>query len=120
MFPSGSSAFPPYHQRATPYIFSAAEVARFLEAAASLTPSHSTPLRPEVTRLAIVLQFTTGMRRGELLNLTLSDFDCGDATLYIRETKFFKSRLLPINAQIADEIERCLRARARKRLPTPP
>jgi integrase/recombinase XerD len=114
------AAFPPYHQRAKPYIFSAAEVARLLEAAASLTPSHSTPLRPEVTRLAIVLLFTTGMRRGELLNLTLSDFDRGAATLYIRETKFFKSRLLPINAQIADEIERCLRARARKRLPTPP
>jgi len=114
------AAFPPYHQRAKPYIFSEAEVAQLLKAAASLTPSHSTPLRPEVTRLAIVLLFTTGIRRGELLNLTLGDYNRGDATLHIRETKFFKSRLLPINAQIADEIERYLRARARKRLPTPP
>ena len=49
------AAFPPYHQRgAKPYIFSAAEVARLLKSAASLAPNHSTPLRPEVTRLAIV------------------------------------------------------------------
>jgi integrase/recombinase XerD len=114
------AAFPPYHQRAKPYIFSEAEVALLLKAAASLTPSPSTPLRPDVTRLAIVLLFTTGIRRGELLNLTLGDYDRGEATLHIRETKFFKSRLLPINAQIVDEIERYLLARARKRLPTPP
>jgi integrase len=73
-----------------------------------------------VTRLAIVLLFTTGIRRGELLHLTLGDYNRGEATLHIRETKFFKSRLLPINAQIADEIQRFLGARARKRLPTPP
>jgi len=114
------AAFPPYHQRAKPYIFSAAEVAQLLKAAASLVPSHSTPLRPEVTRLAIVLLFTTGMRRGELLNLTLGDYNRSEATLHIRETKFFKSRVLPINPQIADEIESYLRVRARKRLPTPP
>ena len=60
------------------------------------------------------------MRRGELLNLTLGDYNRSEATLHIRETKFFKSRLLPINPQIADEIESYLRARARKRLPTPP
>jgi integrase len=114
------AAFPPYHQRAKPYIFSAAEVARLLKAAASLAPSHSTPLRPEVTRLAIVLLFTTGMRRGELLNLTLGDYNRSEATLHIRETKFFKSRVLPINPQIADEIESYIRARARKCLPTPP
>jgi integrase/recombinase XerD len=114
------AAFPPYHQRAKPYILSAAEVAQLLKAAASLTPSPSTPLRPEITRLAIVLLFTTGMRRGELLNLTLGDYNRQEATLLIRETKFFKSRLLPINPQIATEIERYLGARARKRLPSSP
>jgi integrase/recombinase XerD len=72
------AAFPPYHQRAKPYIFSEAEVAQLLNAAASLKPSPSTPLRPEVTRLAIILLFTTGIRRGELLNLTLGDYDRGN------------------------------------------
>jgi integrase len=114
------AAFPPYHQRARPYIFSEAEVAQLLHATASLKPSSSTPLRPEVTRLAIVLLFTTGIRRGELLNLTLGDYNQHDQTLHIRQTKFYKSRLLPINVHIAEEIERYLRTRTRKRLPTLP
>jgi integrase/recombinase XerD len=66
------------------------------------------PLRPEVIRLALVLLFTTGIRRGELLRLTLSDYDRENATLLIRESKFHKSRLLPLNSDIAEEINRCL------------
>lgn len=62
------------------------------------------PLRPEVTRLAIVLLFTTEIRRGELLNLTVGDYNRKEATLHIRVTKFYKFRPLPINSQIADEM----------------
>jgi integrase/recombinase XerD len=112
------SSFPPYHQRLTPYIFSEIEVSRLIEAASALKRNPSSPLRPEVTRLAIVLLFTTGVRRGELLNLKLGDYDRHEATLRIRETKFYKSRLLPINTDIADEIERYLRIRTRRQLPT--
>ena len=65
----------------------------------SLKRNPASPLRPEVTRLAIVLLFTTGMRRGELLNLTLGDYNRQESTLHIRETKFYKSRLLPINGE---------------------
>ena len=61
----------------------------------------SSPLRPEVIRLAIVLLFTTGIRRGELLRLTVGDYDRRDATLRIRESKFHESRLLPLNDDIA-------------------
>jgi integrase/recombinase XerD len=112
--------FPPYHQRAKPYIFSTAEIAKLLKAAEGLAPSASTPLRSEITRLAIVLLFTTGIRRGELLKLTVGDYIRKEATLHIRATKFYKSRLLPVNAQVADEIERYLRARSRNRLPLRP
>jgi integrase len=109
--------FPQRHQPLIPYIFSEAEVARLLRAAASLTRPPSSPLRPEVIRLAIVLLFTTGIRRGELLRLRLSDYNRQDSTLLIRESKFHKSRLLPINGGIAGEIESYLRARKRHRLP---
>ena len=95
--------------------FSAAEVGKLLSAAAHLKRNPASPLRPELTRLAIVLLFTTGMRRGELLKLTFGDYDRQEATLHIRETKFYKSRLLPINGEIADEIERYLRVRTRRR-----
>ncbi len=116
-FVPDASSFPAYHQRLKPYIFSEADVASLLGAASCLKRYPSSPLRPEVIRLAIALLFTTGMRRGELLGLTLGDYDRRESTLHIRETKFYKSRLLPINASIADEMDRCLRARAQRKLP---
>ena len=112
--------FPQRHQQLNPYIFSETEVAKLLRAASSLTRNPASPLRPEVMRLAIVLLFTTGIRRGELLRLQLGDYNRRESTLHIRETKFYKSRLLPINADIADEIESYLRARIRQRLPVSP
>jgi integrase/recombinase XerD len=111
------NSFPSYHQRLKPHIFSEAEVARLLRAASGLQRNPLSPLRPEVIRLAILLLFTTGIRRGELLNLTLGDYNRRESTLHIRETKFYKSRLLPINSSIADEIDRYLRARAWRKLP---
>lgn len=109
--------FPRPHQSLQPYIFSEEEVAKLLRAASGLKRTPPSPLRPEVIRLAIVLLFTTGIRLGELLRLTLGDIDRRNAALLIRESKFHKSRLLPLNDDIAEEIERYLRARARKKLP---
>jgi integrase/recombinase XerD len=111
--------FPDYHQPLKPYIFSEAEVAAMLNATSGLKRTPSSPLRPEVIRLSIILLFTTGIRRGELLNLALADYDHREC-LHIRETKFYKSRLLPINRDIAEEIERYLRARLRRRVPVSP
>ena len=114
------TSFPAYHQRLKPYIFSEAEVARLLRAASGLKRSPLSPLRPEVVRLAITLLFTTGIRRGELLNLTIGDYNRPESTLHIRQTKFYKSRLLPINSGIADEIDRYLRARTQRKLSVSP
>jgi len=114
------TSFPAYHQRLKPYIFSDPEVARLLRAASGLKRSPLSPLRPEAIRLAIILLFTTGIRRGELLNLMISDYNRPESTLHIRQTKFYKSRLLPINSGIADEIDRYLRARTQRKLSVSP
>jgi len=114
------SSFPPYHQRLKPYIFSEAEVAGLLRAASSLKRNPLSPLRPETIRLAIILLFTTGIRRGELLNLMIGDYNRQESTLHIRETKFYKSRLLPINSGVADEIDRYLRTRSQRKLSVSP
>ena len=111
------SSFPAYHQRLKPYIFSEAEVAKLLRAASGLKRDASSPVRPETIRLAIALLFTTGIRRGELLALKLGDYNRRESTLHIRETKFYKSRLLPLNDSIADEMDHCLRARTHRKLP---
>jgi integrase/recombinase XerD len=112
------TSFPPYHQRLRPHIFTESEVARLMEAASRLKGNPAAPLRPELTRLAIMLLFTTGMRRGELLNLTEGDYSRREATLHIRATKFYKSRLLPIHEGISNEIEKYLSLRAKRKLPS--
>jgi integrase len=70
-----------------------------------------------VARLAITLLYTAGLRRGELARLTLSDYDPTAGVLLIRETKFFKSRLVPLSADAVVEIDRYLEQRLRPGFP---
>ncbi|WP_408733516.1 tyrosine-type recombinase/integrase [Pseudomonas sp. LS1212] len=68
-----------------------------LAAAEQLSPVPTSPLRPAVLRLAVVLLYTAGLRRGELLRLTLADADSAQGVLHIRESKFHKSRFVPLS-----------------------
>jgi integrase len=96
-----------------PYIFSEAQIVRLLRVATSL-PSHSTSLlRAAVCRIAIVLLYTVGLRRGELVRLVLSDYDATEQTLLVRKSKFHKSRLVALSDSAAREMDRYLRARRR-------
>lgn len=100
---------------AAPVIFGPAEVASMLAAAQKLLPAPNSPLRPAVLRLAIVLLYTAGLRRGELLRLTLADADPVHGVLRIRESKFHKSRFVPLSR----DAQRELRAYLRQRLAPP-
>ncbi|WP_247381926.1 MULTISPECIES: tyrosine-type recombinase/integrase [unclassified Bradyrhizobium] len=44
----------------------------------------------------LVLTYCAGLRLGELARLNLADIDLQVGTITIRETKFFKSRILPL------------------------
>lgn len=109
--------FPAKHQSLSPYIFSESNVARLLDAARYLQPSTNSPVRPENLRLGILLLFTVGLRRGELLHLTLGDFNSGEGTLLIRDTKFHKSRILPLSPSVSAELAAYLARRNERRLP---
>lgn len=109
--------FPPLHQPIRPHIFTQAEIARLLRAARALEPAHQVPLRRELYRLAIALLYTAGLRRGELLRLTFGDYEPRQHTLLIRETKFHKSRLLPLSPDCCQEVESYRAARRALRLP---
>lgn len=111
------SLFPSPHPPVQPYIFAEAEVARLLHRAATLPRPPESPLRPELFRLAITLLYTTGLRRGELLGMHIGDYDLREQTLLVRETKFHKSRLLPLSRDGSHELERYLQARRAQRLP---
>jgi integrase/recombinase XerD len=99
-----------------PYIFRAEEVARLVARARRLPRRSLAPLRSEVLALAIVLLYCTGLRRGELLRLVISDYDAADRTLLVRASKFHKSRILPLSTDASEAIERYLRARCQRRL----
>ena len=109
--------FPPVHQAIRPHIFTDSEIVHLLAAAGTLTRSFKSPLRPENMRLATVVLSTTGLRRGELMRLAVGDYDPPQRTLAIRESKFHKSRLVPLSADTAREIEHVIEIRHRRRLP---
>ena len=106
---------PLYFARPQPYrapvLVEPEQVARMLACAVALPPSANSPLRAQVLRLAIVLLYTAGLRRGEVLRLTLADVDGEAGVVRVRESKFHKSRLVPLSASAHGELHRYLRAR---------
>jgi integrase len=88
-----------------------------LATARTLVRTSNSPLCPDNMRLAIVLLYTTGLRRGELTRLTVGDYDSRERTLTIRESKFHKSRLVPVSADAAHEIQCLLGTRRQQRFP---
>jgi integrase/recombinase XerD len=109
--------FPAPHQAVQPHVFSEVEITRLLQATTKMPTSPRYVLRPMVLRLAVILLYTTGLRRGELVRLTLGDYDQHEHTLLVRDSKFHKSRYLPLSADANTEIEAYLTARQKHHLP---
>lgn len=107
------SSFPSPQRAIRPHFFTYEEITRTLRTIEELPPSPASPLRREVFRLAIVLLYTAGLRRGEVVRLTLGDYDLAGRTLTIRASKFHKSRLVPLSATAASEMEVYLAKRRR-------
>ena len=100
--------FPRPCPHAAPVIFGPVEIGRMLVAARSLPRGSKSPLRPHVARIAVVLLYTAGLRRGELLRLTLDDVGLEASTLRIRESKFRKSRTVPLSLSAREELDEYL------------
>jgi integrase/recombinase XerD len=111
------SQFPPMPPRPQPYIFTEGEIVRLLRASDALEPNAPSPLHPQVARLAVTLLYTAGLRRGEVVRLTLGDYDATERVLLIRDSKFHKSRLLPLSDDAAREMACYLRHRLRPSFP---
>lgn len=105
------SRFPRPCPYEAPRIFDPIAVPKMLAAASELRPTPGSPLRSAVLRLAVVLLYTAGLRRGELLRLSLQDVDCRAGVLRIRQSKFHKSRLVPLSDDARHELRVYLRRR---------
>ena len=88
-----------------PYIFTSDEIKRIFEITDHYPLHESTPNRHLVLPLLFRLLYGCGLRISEALNLTIQDVDLKNGTLYIRNTKFNKERVLPMAESLK---ERCL------------
>lgn len=78
-----------------PYIYSRDELQCLLEATRILEHNHS-PLQHKTFRILLLVLYGAGLRPSEGLHLRCCDVDFDKRVLTIWDTKFFKSRLVPI------------------------
>ena len=88
-----AGVWPTTSPRPTPYMWSPADIGRLLDAARHMV----TPLRAATHEALFGLLAATGMRIGEAINLTIDDVDLADSVVTIRNTKFGRSRLVPLH-----------------------
>lgn len=98
--------------RPVPYIYARDELARILETAGQLRRQKPNPMRRQLYVMLFGLIAATGLRVSEALRLRLGDVLPG-GVLHIRETKFNKSRLVPLHKSVVEALERYLDIRRR-------
>ncbi len=83
------------HRRLAPHIYTEQEIADLLAEAGRLAPSAG--LRPTTYRTLFGLFAATGLRLSEALCLRDRDVDLSSGVLTVRQTKFKKSRCVPVH-----------------------
>jgi integrase len=111
-FVPSADAFSRLRPYVRPVIIEPAQVVRMLAAADALPVHNKSPLHPAVGRIATVLLYTAGLRSGELRRLQVEDVEDNGTVLRIRESKFHKSRLVPLSESAQTEVRRYLKRRA--------
>ncbi|SRR6266849_1473823 len=91
-----------HHRRPVPYLYTEEEVVTLLSATDALSPA----LRAATHRCLFGLLAATGMRICEGIALDRSDVDLDAGVILIRQTKFNKSRQLPLLASVIEELGR--------------
>lgn len=92
--------WPAKSHRATPYLYSDADIAALMAAAHQFR----SPLRAVTFETLVGLLAVTGVRIGEALGLDRDDVDLDDGVLRIREAKFGKSREVPLHPSTVDAL----------------
>jgi integrase/recombinase XerD len=105
---------------ALPTIIKPDQIARMLELTSIVRPTSRSPLWPAILRLSIVLLYTAGLRRRELVRLTVGDADAQHGVLRIRESKHHKGRWVPLSPSAAAELRAYVRARMSSKFKTLP
>ena len=104
----------PAFRRSLPYLYSPDEIATLMKEASHLGPKDS--LRPYTYVALIGLLASSGLRVGEALRLKVEEvrLSCSHPHIQVVQTKFRKSRLVPLHPSSAEKIAQY--AAQRKRL----
>ena len=104
-----------------PYLFNLSDAKRLLELVRSLPDRSRAPRRAQVYETVFSLLYGLGLRAGEVAKLKLGDVNFAQNTLFIRETKFSKSRIVPFGPQLSARllryVEQCHREKRHPEAP---
>ncbi len=101
---------------APPYVFSREELRRLFDAI-DVSRKRPVQLDADTLRALLLLLYGAGLRFGEAQRLTLDDADLAEAVLTIRDTKFYKTRLVPIGPQLVDALRTYVAGRVERPMP---
>ena len=99
-----------------PYVYSREELQHLLDATEILA-DHRSPLQHTTFRMLLLVLYGAGLRPSEGLRLRCCDVDLDERILAIWDTKFFKSRLVPIGTALTTALSNY--SKARQDLPMP-
>ena len=94
-----------------PHIYSQDELQRLLNATACCEGSRC-KLQPYTYRMLILLLYAAGLRISEALSLRLAHVDLSTGVLTIRESKFYKTRLVPMSPALNGTLGKYVAQRA--------
>ena len=93
-----------------PYIYSSHEL-KLLFDGALVYQKNKSLIEPYMVRVSLILTYTLGLRVHETVSITLGDIDMDNLVVTIRQSKFYKSRLVPFNQQVRKLLKKFLQWR---------
>lgn len=87
-----------------PFIFTKEQVASILIATRELPGNCQFPLRAETCSIIFALLYTLGLRMGEACRLRVGDVSLPEGTLFIDQTKFYKSRYVAFGPRLGNRL----------------
>lgn len=90
--------------QAVPFLFEPAQVEQLLRLAEALPDARRTHRRGAAYRMSFALMYSLGLRVGEVARLCRADVDWERHCLAIRQTKFAKTRLVPVGPHLEAQL----------------
>jgi site-specific recombinase XerD len=97
-----------------PFLFDDTTARRLLDVASRLPDTGGASLRGPTYRVIFSLLYGLGLRVGEVARLCVGDVDLARDLLVVRQTKFYKSRLVPFGPRIHTVLSDQLARRAQQ------